>query len=301
MQDQIENVRSFFSRVDNRFGGVINIIGDAAKNYSKVRGSEAAASIAYYAIFSLFPLLLALVTLGSYFLDEAIVRQELTGWVEGAFPASQELIIGNIESLLNQRGAAGLVAIMGLLWSATGVFFNLIKNINRAWPEADLRSFVKRRLFALAMVGVLFVLLVLSWLTKSTSSIITHFELPMPDFINLAGMPLLSLILAIGNQLLVFLIFYGLYWWVPNTKVNGWAAFWGALAGIISWEVTRRGFLWYMKTGTTRYALVHGSLGAIIIMMFWIYISASIILFGAHLTSAIAHRNKSKNLKGDAL
>jgi uncharacterized BrkB/YihY/UPF0761 family membrane protein len=64
--------------------------------------------------------------------------------------------------VLELRGAVGIVGLVGLLWSASGVFTVLAYNVNRAWPGAEPRSFLKRRLLGFAMLGTLVLFLGLS-------------------------------------------------------------------------------------------------------------------------------------------
>ncbi len=75
---------------------------------------------------------------------------------------------------------------------------------------------------------------------------------------------------------------------MPNTEVKRRAAFWGALVAALAWEVAANGLAWYLKSGLVQYELVYGSLGAVVALMFWIYLSSWITLFGAHLSAAIA-------------
>jgi membrane protein len=97
--------------------------------------------------------------------------------------------------------------------------------------------------------------------------------------------------------LLTFLLFQGLYRWIPNTEVKWSEAFWGALFATTAWEVTKSGFKWYISSGLASQQLVYGSLGAVIALLLWIYLSSLIMLLGAHLTAAITHYNKSKQKK----
>jgi membrane protein len=88
--------------------------------------------------------------------------------------------------------------------------------------------------------------------------------------------------------LFTFLLFFGLYLWVPNVEVERRAALWGAVAAAIAWEVVKNGFVLYLGSGLVKYELVYGSLGAVVALMLWIYLGGWITLFGAHLSAAIA-------------
>ena len=65
----------------------------------------------------------------------------------------------------------------------------------------------------------------------------------------------------------------------------------GAVVGAIGWELAQRGFSWYLTSGFASYRLVYGSLGAVIAFMIWLYVTALVVLYGAHLSAAVAfHR-----------
>jgi membrane protein len=76
--------------------------------------------------------------------------------------------------------------------------------------------------------------------------------------------------------------------------VRWWEAFWGALVATLAGEIATRGFTWYLSSGIVQYELVYGSLGAIVALMLWIYIGGWIVLFGAHLSAAVARGRRGR-------
>ena len=134
--------------------------------------------MAYYTLFSLFPLLLALVAAGSFLLDRQHVFQQVIDLVTQAFPISQNLLEENLRQVLRLRGAVGLIGLGGALWSATGAFTVLTRNINRAWRKAPPRGFLQSRLVALGMMGSLAVLLVISLLLSTALNVLSRFQVP---------------------------------------------------------------------------------------------------------------------------
>jgi membrane protein len=233
-------------------------------------------------------LLLVLIAAGSFVLERQAVQQAVLKYTAEVFPTSQQLIQKNLEQVLNLRGAVGILGLVGLLWSASGVFTTLAFNINLAWEKAALRGFVKRRLVGVGMVGVLALLLALSFVSSTVLNILSRFDLPLRQELGGYESYLLSLLSSALPWLLTFLIFLSLYRWVPNTEVKWSAALGGGLAAAIGWGLAKDGFTWYLTSGFGQYQLVYGSLGTIIALMFWIYLGSLIILFGAHLSAAIA-------------
>lgn len=281
-------------RLDELSGTRLGIVRHAIESFGEARGAQAAASMAYYAFFSLFPLLLALVAATGFFVADADAEQEVLRFVSQAIPVSRALIERNIEQVLALRGSVGIVALVTLLWSAAGFFTALAYNVNLAFRDAEPRGFLARRLIGLAMIGTLFVLLILSLLSSLAPTLLQRLQIPAID-----GLPLdaetawevVARVLASAFTLLLFLL---LYRWAPNTNVSWQTAFWAALVVAAVWEILKEVFVWYLGTGLVEYELVYGSLGAVVALLFWIYISAWLVIFGAHFAAAIASYVRAK-------
>jgi membrane protein len=83
-----------------------------------------------------------------------------------------------------------------------------------------------------------------------------------------------------------FIFFYSLYRIIPMGRVPIRAASFSALCITVAWRVASNIFQWYLSSGLARYEVIFGSLSAIVVLMFWIYISSLILFFGAHLCAA---------------
>ena len=79
---------------------------------------------------------------------------------------------------------------------------------------------------------------------------------------------------------------------MPNTTVAWSEAAWGAAVAVVAWEGAKRGFAWYVSSDLVHYRLVYGSLGAVVALLLWIYLSSWLVLFGAHLSAAIARSRR---------
>jgi len=285
-----DGLRAIYRKTDALSRGSLGILRSAFQRFNEARASQAAAAMAYYALFSLFPLLLALIAAWSFVLEREQAFQQVVGFVTEAIPISQTLIEKNIQRVLELRGTVGMVGLLGLLWSGMGAFEVLANNINRAWTDAEPRSFLERRLVALGMVGTLSALLALSLVSSTVLNLLPQLQVPLWDSVSIYEKPLWGALSNLVPWLFTFFLFLALYLWVPNTKVERRAAFWGAVVAALAWEVAANGFAWYLRSGLVRYELVYGSLGAVVALMFWIYWSSWIALFGAHLSVAIAQR-----------
>lgn len=287
--------RARYRRANRMSQGILGILVDAARSFQHARAAEGAAAIAYYALFSLFPLLFFIVAIGSSVLKSLPVQQQILAFVTELFPTARDLVQKNMEHMLEIRGTVGLLGTAGLAWSATNVFNTLAHNINRAWRDAGGHNFFKGRLIALVIAGSLIGLLfILAMFLSTAFNLLSELTVPLLGDVPIFRTWLWSILTRLIPWLLMYAIFLFLYWWVPNTKVKWSEANWGALAAMVAWELNRAGFIWYLNSGLARYQLVYGSLGAVVALMLWIYLSSFIVLFGAHLSASVAIHKRPK-------
>lgn len=279
--------------LDRRAAGIPGILYTAVWQFSATRAVEASASIAYYFLFSLFPLLIFMVVVGSYFLEEAEVKREITIWLTNFFPAASDFIEQNLDVIITQRRSAGITAVVGLLWAGSGAFNVLARNIDRAWLTARPRSFVGTRLVAFAMISVLVMLLFVSLFLSSAVTLLPLAEFWLDGLITNHNPVLAFLRSTLFPLVLTLLMFSSLYRWIPNTDVRWSDALWGGAFATLGWRLALAGFGWYLTSGLSNFQLVYGSLGTVVVLLLWIFISSLITLFGAHLTAAIAFRRVS--------
>jgi membrane protein len=281
-------------RLINRLSqGTLAIIIEAVRSFYHARALEGAAAIAYYALFSLFPLLFFVVAIGSSVLKNQQVQQQVLAFVTESLPTAKDLVQKNMEHMLEIRGTVGIVGTIGLVWAATGVFNALTHNINRAWRDAGKHNFLRGRLMALAIAGSMIALLwILSMFFTTIFNLLPQLSVPLLGDVSFYKTWLWLIMSRVIPWLLMYMTFLLLYWWIPNTEVRWSEANWGAIVATVAWEINRAGFIWYLNSGLARYQLIYGSLGAVVALMLWIYLSSLIALFGAHLGAAIAHHRR---------
>src|SRR6266540_1126505 len=277
-------LKEFYQNVNQLSGDRFSILRTAVRTFAEKQAAQASAGLAYYALFSIFPLLLVFVAGGSYFLDRSKVFDMVTQFVQQALPISKEAINENLHDILEERGTAGILSLLTLLWSGSGMFTSLAYNINLAWPRASRRNFLQNRLVGLWMIlgliSLIVLSLILSWITN---------RLPFMHITNASpsDVVLLRVISGFGSWLMIFLVFLTLYHWIPTLRVKWSATFWGALIASLTWKAVTAGFTLYVNSNFGRYQLVYGSLGAMVAFLFLVYIISLITLFGAHLSAAI--------------
>jgi membrane protein len=290
-KNQIKNQRRQRSSVSNYFDRLIRIIKGSFLTFVLTKGTESAAALAFYTLFSLFPLLLTVVAVGSFFMDQSVVERTLINLLPTMIPVSQDFIISNVQQVFTNRGAITILAFLGLIWSGTSVFTVIIRNINSAWPEAAPRSYIRMRLWSMAIVAALAILLIISSFTITFKNLMVN--LGLGQLIDQVGTFFSSaLFVTVFPNLIRMVIFFGLYYWTPQIKVKKMAALIGAVVTAIIWQLISTLFSSYLGSGLARYEVIYGSLGKIVVLLSWIYFSAYIVLWGAHLTSSIDRHSK---------
>jgi membrane protein len=242
----------------------------------------------YYFLFSLSPLLIVMVTVTSYFVAGTQVTTQIKSLMTSVIPVSQSIVERNIQRIMEVRNSIGIIGSIGFLWSASNAFSILVDNINRAWPETERRSFVQKRLLGLTMVGVIIVLLILLMLSSTVFDLIARVDLSFIHNPQIVELDLVSLIANAISWISPFLFFLSLYLLLPSTKVNRVAGLISSIFITCIWKGASFGFNLYLSSGLARYQFVYGSLSAIVVLLFWIYLSSLIIFFGAHLCKTLS-------------
>jgi membrane protein len=293
-----QNIQSILESINEITLGAVDILILTIRRVGDARAVENAASLAYYTLFSIFPLFLAIIAAGSFLLERNEVYQQVQTFIVEAFPVSRGLIQDNLETVLERRGAVGTIGIIGLTWAATGVFSNLIFNINRAWPKTKPRNFVRKRLAGLGIVALLAILLGLSTLGTTALNLLSGVDVPTLQALGLDFIQIRAFLARFVSWGVKLVVFIGLFLWAPNTRVPFMAAFWGAFVAASGWELATAGFTWYLTSGIPRYELIYGSLGTVVVLMLWIYISMLIVLLGAHLGAAyVAYQDVERHVE----
>jgi membrane protein len=116
-----------------------------------------AAAIAYFALFSLFPLALLSISIASFSLGSSMDQRLIVQKLEFIAPALGQLLGQNIDEIIQSRGPVTSLALLSLIWSASTIFYTLTQTLNGIWGNKRRRAVWKRRglaiLFVLAFVG----------------------------------------------------------------------------------------------------------------------------------------------------
>ena len=285
-------------RIKELTAKIWRIVTVAVASFQQEGASRAAAGTAYYTLFSFFPLLIVLVTIGSFFVSGNEASSKVAQLVISVIPVSQKLVELNIQRILELRNPVGIVMLVVLLWSGSNAFSMMVHHITSAWPETERRTFFQKRLFGLAMVIAIILLLFVLMLSSTLLNILVKYTDTVPGLDLLFNTWLWNFGTKVLYWAVPFLFFYSLYRIIPMGRVPVKAAGFSALGITLIWRLASTLFQWYLGSGFARYEVIFGSLSAIVVLLFWIYISAMILFFGAHLCAAGSGKVSLKNRNG---
>ena len=252
-----------------------------------------AASIAYYALLSLFPCsMLAVAILGGVTADEAD-RATVLDFVLRYFPRQFDFIDAQLDAFRASTLTFGIAGSLALVWGSLGVFGAISTAVNYAWGVEKARSFWKHKLFSFLMLSVAGLMFVVALLLISASKVVgaSWFAGVLANFPGLAV--LRSLTIQNATTLLFILVVGLVYYWVPNAKVRFRDVWIGALVTGLLWKGTLEVFSWYMRD-MTRFTRVNGSIAAVVVFLVWVYVQAVILLYGVEFTAAYARLRRGR-------
>jgi membrane protein len=252
-----------------------------------------AASIAYYALLSMFPFaMLGLAMLGSVTADEHD-RAAVLQFVLRYFPAQFDFITRQLDAFRDNPITFGLAGTIALIWGALGFFGAISTAVNYAWGVEKTRSYWSHKLFSFLMLLVAGLVLLAAVLLVSAAQVIgaTWFAEVLSHFPSL----LVLRSLAIRNATtLMFIVVVGfVYYFVPNAKVRFRDVWIGAFLTGLLWKGALYVLSWYMRD-MSRFTRVNGSIAAVIVFLVWVYVQAVILLYGVEFTAAYARLRRGR-------
>ena len=258
----------------------------AINDFLGKNGPQLSAAISYYTLFSLFPLIVAIISGLSFLLGQESI-DELANRVAQQSPVSEETISEIITSAVNSRNIAGIVGILGLLWAGTAVFGSIRKGINATWGITRPRSFLKERLVDITFMVVAAVLMLISIF----STAILTYLMEILEFITretyVDGALLWERLASALPPTLSFIVFFAIYWLLPNTNVKITEPLPGAIFATTGFEILKNVFVWFIGNSSI-YSTIYGSVGSIVVVLVWVYVSSIILLFGSTITSRVS-------------
>jgi membrane protein len=248
-----------------------------------------AAAMSYFGLMALFPALLLLFTIGNKL---AAASQLLTHAVD-VYPGSSKFLRDTIGSFENLGVGAIITCVILVFWAGSWVFAVVERALNRIWGAVS-RTFWHGRVLTVGMVGAVGVLLSLSVAVtgilvalREMTGRLSPRQIERYPLLISVGSAFWQVLFATGSYLITVALFVLIYRFMPRAEVSLRDTLPGALLAGVLWELAKFLFAWSLTY--FHYDEIYGSVGAVVAVLTWSYVSSLIMLFGAQLT-AVLHR-----------
>ncbi len=253
-----------------------------------------AAQLAYYFLLALFPLLLFLITLLGYFAEaDSELRNELLSYLARVVPYSAvELIHTTLDEISAAKGGGKLsFGLLAALWAASNGMGAISQTLNVAYEVDERRPWWKVRVVSIGLTILLAVLIITALVLVLQGGRIAEL---IAGTVGLSGVFTTTWKILQWPIVFAFLLtaFSSIYYFAPDRRDRRWV--WitpGAVVAVLLWLIASLGFRTYLHFFNS-YSATYGSLGALIILMLWFYLTGAAILVGGELNSELERAAK---------
>lgn len=272
----------------------------ALKKYIETDGEQRAASFAYYALFALFPLILLFVSIGSMFLDEASATAAIVDYVGNYVPVGpdgQNVVTSTIGGVIKLRRGVSSIAVLGIIWGSLGFFHALVRGVNRAWGTQEY-PWWRLPIKNIGMVGIVASALLLGIIAPvivtGVESFMKQYHLDFGEWVIIAMIESTKLLVPIAVLFYGFSMFYK---FAPRRRTLFSEVWIPACVVTLLLHFLQYLFVLYVRNFShNNFNKVYGTLGGVVALLMWIYLSGTIIIFGGCLCASLAEvRQKRLN------
>jgi membrane protein len=243
---------------------------------------DLAAQLAYYFLLSLFPFLIFTLAMLSY-ID--ISSDQLIRLISRLVPAeTTDLIESNMKNIVDvQRGGLLSFGVILTIWSASNAVNAIFRALNKAYNVEENRPFLVARGLAILLTLAMIVVIVVALILPVFGEVIGKFILSQlgvsSNFVAVWGM-----LRWLISFLIIVTVFACLYYFAPNKKLYWKDVLLGAVIAAVGWQVISLGFSFYVSN-FGNFSAMYGSLGGIIVLMIWFYLTALTIIIGGEVNA----------------
>ena len=258
-------------------------LGKFVTAWGELRADEGAILMAWQLLFSLFPLVVGILSIVGLVLRDPERQAAIAAQIASQFPEQASDLVAFISETRDLSGIYGLISIVWLLWAGSNLFGTMATVFDRFYGAPD-RSFVQQRLVSFLMMAVYAVLITVSVASSSLTGLLVGLSeevLPfeIPNFAFLVGWAV-----SLLSAMLMFLVLYRV---VPNARIRVWHVWRGAvLAGVLFVALAQIFplYLHFLGAGFAAYK----ALGVFLLLMTWFYFLAMILCTGALLNAVLS-------------
>lgn len=250
-----------------------------------------AAQVTYYLLLSFFPFLLLLLSMLGY---SDLKSNDVLVYLSQVMPQSSfDLIYTTVIDVFDSKtGNILSISLLGLVWSGSSGFRAIIKGLNKAYDEKETRAYWRTLLISIAfMVGLALVIIAAVALVVFGQTLGGIFV----DKFNVSSKFILNwdIIRYLVTLCGMVFIFAALYHFTPCRRLTWKEVMPGATFSTLGWLISSLGFAYYVNN-FNNYSSVYGGIGAVIVLMLWLYITSIIILLGGEINALLAFEREGK-------
>ncbi|MBT5773936.1 MAG: YihY/virulence factor BrkB family protein [Dehalococcoidia bacterium] len=265
---------------------VARVTGRAIKNYAEDRGNQMAAAISYYTLFSLVPVFILIVAIFGLVLRDAELQLRVIDALVEALPLPEGDVADVVNGAADLAPTFALLSFVGALWTSGALSAALRTSLNVAFEARRSRPAVRGKLIDYTLLPILGIPVLGGLVLSAGFQIIQQRTDNLPlaaRFEWVWAWATLS-----GALALTFIAFSLLYWLAPNRTVRFRYIWPGALFAALAFEALKYGFTFYLAN-FGNYDVVYGALGGVVVLLFWVFLSANILILGAEVANELPH------------
>jgi membrane protein len=271
---------------------IFELLKETYNEWSEDKASRLAASLAYYTVFSIAPLLIIVIAVAGLIFGREAAQGQIERQIQGLIgEESAQFVQTLIEASSNKTTGiiATVIGIATLLFGATGLFGQLQDALNTIWevtpkPGRGVMGIIKDRFFSFTMVLGIGFLLMVSLVVSAGLEALNEYTSGLWGDVAFVGQAL-NFVISFGVITLLFAMIYKV---LPDVEI-AWRDVWiGAAVTALLFTIGK--FLIGLYLGHSAVASSYGAAGALVVILLWVYYSAQILLLGAEFTQVYAKR-----------
>jgi membrane protein len=257
-----------------------------------------AAALGYYLTLAIFPAVIFLMALLPY-LPIAGIDKAIMDLLRQAMPASAaDMFLGVVQEVTSQqRGGLLSFGALATLWATSSGMYAIMQQLNITYDVTEKRGFLKARSLAIVL-SLLFTALIIGGFAIIVLGGVAQDWLGQRYGLSPVLLTMFAVFRWIVIVAVLLLAFALMYYLAPNVKQKFVFITPGSVAGVLLLTVASLGFAWYVQN-FANYSATYGSIGAVIVLMLWLYITGITILFGSEVNALIEHHAPEGKEKGE--
>ena len=265
----------------------LRVLARATVDFIDDAGTQMAAAISFYALFSLFPLTLLAVSIFGIVLRAPGMQEQVLNAIISFLPIQDQSIAKSLRNVADLGPTLTVVSLVGSIWSASALSAAVRSALNVVFEVEHTRPLLRDKIVDYVLIPIIGLPLLggiaLTAVWRFTEA---QFTARIGSNGLLAfGWQLGALAIPLGLSFVAFMLAYKV---LPNRYVRFRHLWPGALVAAFGFEALKGGFGLYLQH-FANYDVVYGSVGSVIVLLFWVYLTTNVMLFGAEVSAEVPH------------